>query len=203
MRLGLLSDLSFWSALTGFFGMLIVKGYEWHLRRKVAHTKREVKLSVRNAVDQKDADIKKIEGTKKINQARSNEAEFLSKVSDRVLVILIVSFGLSIGGMVMSKEDNIELESRVEKIEIYLWPPSPPGGGTGASLSEQITTVQESILDIQNMQTEIIDTIYKQVQSPTAELLERVEALNQEIHILREKIEVLQRQQRGHQELTM
>jgi len=119
------------------------------------------------------------------------------------LLILIISFGLSLGGMVMSDEDDNELVSRVENIELYLWPPDGPGGGTGTPLSEQIDSFKDSISSIQSMQTEIIDTIYRQVQSPSAELLEKVEGLNQEIRALKKKIEVLQRQQGGHQTTTM
>lgn len=203
MLIGLFLDLSFWSAFIGFIGVLIVKGYECHLDYEVNRVEKNVQLDVELANSEQDKSKRKLDGFKKISHAKRQKEVFLSKVSDRVLLVLIVAFGLSLGGIVMSNKNSNELESRINNIESYLWPSGGPGGGTGDNLSEKINSLKESVSTIQSMQTEIINTIYEQVKTPSEELLRDVERLNQEIKSLEVRIKVLERQQGGAQATTV
>jgi len=194
----LFSDYSFWTATLGFLGLLIVTGYGWFLENNLKNTV-DIENKKVNHANAEEKQSFKLTARKNIKKAEAVKSSYLSKVSSQVFIILIVSFGISIGGIVVNIENGMELEDRLKKIESYLWPPSGPSGGVQLSLSEQIGSFQKSLEKIESMQIKIVETIYEEVMSPSTALLQQVENMNKEIIFLKDKIKILRRQQKGTQ----
>lgn len=195
----LITDFGFLSSLFGFLGILLTTGYGWVLDKRLRIFAKQENERVASASNQNEA---KLEATRNISNKKKERDRYLSKITNRVFLILTISFAIAIGGIYMSIDDKSKLEDRIEKIEDYLWPPPDSGGGTPVSLSEQVDSLQDSLDRVQGLQTKIIETIHEQVQHPSEALERKVRELNREIEALKEKVAVMKRQQGGEATAT-
>lgn len=195
----LITDFGFLSSLVGFLGILLTTGYGWFLDKRLRTFSIKENERIVSSSDQDDA---RLEATSNISRKKREKELYLSKVTNRVFLILTISFAIAIGGIYMSIQEKSKLEDRIEKIEDYLWPPPDSGGGSPGSLSEKVDSLQESMERIQGLQTKIIKTIHEQVQHPSEALERKVRELNREIEALKEKIAVMKRQQGGETSAT-
>ncbi|AYF34422.1 hypothetical protein CUU95_11675 [Vreelandella alkaliphila] len=196
----LITDFGFLSSLVGFLGILLTTTYGWFLDKRLRVFTKEEKERTTSASDQDNA---KLEAARNISRKKKEKDLYLSKITNRVFLILAISFAIAIGGIYMSIEEKSKLEDRIEKIEDYLWPSPDSGDGSPASLSEKVDSLQNSMERIQGLQTKIIETIHEQVQHPSEALERKVRELNREIEALKKKIAVMKRQQGGEASATL
>tara|TARA_R110002167_G_scaffold242290_3_gene447797 strand:+ start:113795 stop:114412 length:618 start_codon:yes stop_codon:yes gene_type:complete len=196
----MLCNYSFLSSLLGFIGLLITTGYGWYLSYRVKDLEKNEQRRLEGAADGEIPSIK-LDIAAAIKRAKKNNDEYSSKISNRVFIILTISFGLSIGGVIMSANEGTKIEDRLSRIENYLWPSSGPGGGRGNSptLSEQISSMSNTISRIEGLQLKIIETIYNEEKHQSELVAQQMKALTKEIEMLKMHISILKRQQGGQQ----
>nr|WP_319552137.1 hypothetical protein [uncultured Vibrio sp.] len=193
-------DLGFYSSLLGLLGLIITTGWRFWLERRLRSVESTEKSKLAGASSEDEPTLK-LEITDRINKAKKDCDEYSKKMSNQVFLILLGSFALSVGDIILSNNNGNKVEDRLTRIENYLWPPvGGGGGGEGASLAEQVSAMTTAISRIEGLQLKIIDTIYKEKIQTSQYTTQKMKELTREIEMLNMRISILKRQQGGQSE---